>query len=474
MRRAVTRWLKATTRVGLLALALLALRPDAAQAHLGLRSSTPANGDTVRTRITELRLAYTEDLALDVVRLRLRDATGREILLGGLRHVQGSLREFAVHAGPELWDGAYTLEWRVVGSDGHPVTGEIRFVVLGVQAPVDPRADTAALEAARTTQVPPMDASERILQAPLSVAIRGLYFTALIAAVGALAFALLVVPAAASRASNDPVRLSPEHAEALRSRVALVGIVATILLAFTADQRIDIQANAIFQALGGTSESPREFLETLDGAVWLRALIWQAGAALVALAGFVLARRQRRWGWWLAAATVPVLVVAPAFAGHAFGTEPRAVALILDALHVLAAATWLGALTCFFVVAIPALQREPRWIGASQLAALAEAFTPMALAAAAVLGVTGVAGAWMRVGSDQANWMGPYGQVLTLKMAALAIVLAAGFYNWRRVRPRLGDEAGTRALVWSSSVELLGGALVVIATAVLVATPLPH
>ena len=55
----------------------------------------------------------------------------------------------------------------------------------------------------------------------------------------------------------------------------------------------------------------------------------------------------------------------------------------------------------------------------------------------------------------------------------LLLVLAAGFYNWRRVRPRLGDDAGTRTLRLTSAVELIGGALVVIATAMLVATPLP-
>lgn len=469
------RSLRASGGRALLALLLLASSASDAHAHLGLRGSSPAAGDTVRTGITELRLGFTEDLALDVVRLRLSDATGREIALGGLRYVSGSLRDFAVHAGPELWDGNYMLEWRVVGADGHPVTGEIRFVVAGVQQvppPPDPLKGLRPI-----ADGPPAarggEESSATLNSPWAVTVRTLHFGLLLVAVGAVVFALVVLPGAEKRVLAESARLEPHAAAALSKRVAVVGMVASGLLALATDLRIDVQANALFQAFGG-EQGARAFLDGLQGMPWMRALVWQAYASIMSLVGFAIARRGVRWGWWVAAAAVPVFVAAPGFAGHAAGTDPRAAGLILDALHVLSASAWLGALVVMFVAAIPALRRAPDWVSGPQIAALAESFTPLALTAATVLGATGVAGAWLRVGSDPAAWTGPYATALQLKMAALVVVLAAGFWNWKRVRPRLGGAEGTQALVRTTAIELLGGALVLVATAALVATPLPQ
>ncbi|MBX3174896.1 MAG: copper resistance protein CopC/CopD [Gemmatimonadaceae bacterium] len=470
------RVLRSFGRAALLALLLLATSASDARAHLGLRSSSPAAGDTVRTRITELHLGFTQNLTLDVIRLRLSDATGREIPLGGLRYVESSLRDFVVHAGPVLWDGDYRLEWHVVGADGHPVTGEIRFVVAGVQQappPADPLEGLRPIPAGPPAALSDVE-STAALNTPWAVTVRTAHFGFLLVTVGVVVFALVVMPGAQRRVLAESAPLEPAAVPALSKRVAVVGMFASGLLALATDLRIDVQANALFEAFGGGEAGARAFIASLQGMPWMRALVWQAYASIVSLIGFVMARRGVRWGWWVAALAVPVFVAAPGFAGHAASTEPRTAGLILDALHVLSASAWLGALVVMFVAAIPALRRLPNAISGPQIAALAESFTPMALTAAAVLGVTGVAGAWLRVGSDAAAWTGPYATALQTKMAALAIVLAAGFWNWKRVRPRLGGAEGTRALVRTTSVELLGGALVLIATAVLVATPLPH
>jgi putative copper export protein len=70
-------------------------------------------------------------------------------------------------------------------------------------------------------------------------------------------------------------------------------------------------------------------------------------------------------------------------------------------------------------------------------------------------------------------WTTSYGQFLLGKLGLLAIVAAAGFYNWRRVRPILGDEAGALLLRRSARVELLVGGAAVLVTAILVALPTP-
>ena len=99
------------------------------------------------------------------------------------------------------------------------------------------------------------------------------------------------------------------------------------------------------------------------------------------------------------------------------------------------------------------------------------AFSPVALACAGVVAVTGVAAAWWHLGALSALWTSAYGRTLLLKLGLLTLVAAIGAYNWRRVRPTLGHEPGARRLQRSSAAELAVGALVVTVTAVLVATP---
>ena len=55
----------------------------------------------------------------------------------------------------------------------------------------------------------------------------------------------------------------------------------------------------------------------------------------------------------------------------------------------------------------------------------------------------------------------------------LTVAAAAGAYNWKRVLPLLGTATATSRLRRSTSVELAAALIVLLITAVLVATPMP-
>ena len=61
--------------------------------------------------------------------------------------------------------------------------------------------------------------------------------------------------------------------------------------------------------------------------------------------------------------------------------------------------------------------------------------------------------------------------MLLLKLAVLSVVAATGAYNWLRVKPTLGDARGATRVRRSASIELTVGLLVLLVTAILVATP---
>jgi putative copper export protein len=62
---------------------------------------------------------------------------------------------------------------------------------------------------------------------------------------------------------------------------------------------------------------------------------------------------------------------------------------------------------------------------------------------------------------------------LVRKTIVLSLTAAVGWWNWKRVTPRLGTPAGTTSLRRSSTIELLIGIGIIILTAILVSLPAP-
>ena len=99
------------------------------------------------------------------------------------------------------------------------------------------------------------------------------------------------------------------------------------------------------------------------------------------------------------------------------------------------------------------------------------AFSPAALLFAGLAVATGVFATWVHAGLLPSLGT-PYGRTLAIKVLAFLAVAALGAYNWRRVRPKLGEPAVVDHLRRSATLELIGAAIVLAVTAVLVATPM--
>jgi copper transport protein len=188
----------------------------------------------------------------------------------------------------------------------------------------------------------------------------------------------------------------------------------------------------------------------------------------LALIGFQLVRRSRTLGWWIAAVGVLVVTLLPVYTGRVAGR--------VNAFHILAASTWLGTLLVLTVVGVGGLMRnEPAGHGRSQVIAdLVNAFSPLALISASFVALTGATTAWLHLKRISALWTSSYGQALMVKLALVAVVVGLGAWNWRRVRPSLGDEGTEHRIQRSAKIELTFAALVLIATSVLVTLPSPR
>ncbi|ACL42487.1 copper resistance protein CopC [Pseudarthrobacter chlorophenolicus] len=104
--------------------AFLMIPAAAAQAHDVPETTDPANGSAVRTVPTKIGLTFNHTpLAIGSV-VRVEDATGTDQADGPVAIVDNHVTQAVKTSAPE---GKYTVVWRVVSSDGHPIEGTFTF-----------------------------------------------------------------------------------------------------------------------------------------------------------------------------------------------------------------------------------------------------------------------------------------------------------------------------------------------------------
>ncbi|QOV47643.1 copper resistance protein CopC/CopD [Streptomyces chromofuscus] len=382
-----------------------------ASAHAALGRTDPRDGSVLDSAPRHITLTFTESVGLLDDSVRVIDPDNRPVDTGEAAHPGDRADTVRVGLPADLADGTYTVAWRVVSADSHPVSGAFVFSVG------EPSATTAAVTGPAED---PATAS--------------LYNVARYAAYGGLALVIgvAVFMSAALRGPTDALRrLVPA------AWLTLVISTAALLL------------------LRGPYERGTGLTDALDPTVLGATLTTRPGLALLArlallAAAFVLVRRPARRSTRPAPgiALSVALAVTWAAAEHASAGIQVPVAMASSVLHLLAMAVWLGGLTALLTV----LHRAPHDL----TPAAVTRFSRLALASVVVLTATGVYQSWRGLGSWEALTGTTYGRVLLVKLAAVALLLAAAGLSrgWTR-RWAAGEPA--RAEAAARVLETVGG-----------------
>jgi copper transport protein len=365
------------SRLAILALVVLALAlPATAWGHAALVRTVPANGAVVAKAPTEIRVVF-DDVVRTGPGIEAIHNSGGSVL-GGRPSIVGE-RTLVIPLQHGLANGAYSARWSIVSDDGHLETGVIAFAIGKGKPTVALAAGVNGPQAA-------------------DIVARWIFYAGLLVAVG-VALAALVA--------------GPRDGE----RVALLLSTACVLA-----------------AVGAGEEVHRIGLDTRAGEALGAELVLAVVVATLAGAA-TLERRVLRPALVLALA----LVVAPAFAGHAYDSGVNRLNVPADALHITGAAAWVGALIGL-VLFRDAGQRR---------------FVLLAAGGVLLLGVTGIVRAWWELVHLSQLWDASYGQTLLVKTGLLLVAGAVGWLLRARIRRR-------------ARVELVFVAGIVVAVSVLV------
>ncbi|MFE6846812.1 copper resistance protein CopC [Streptomyces sp. NPDC057686] len=375
-----------------------------ALAHAGLSGSDPADGALLDAAPKQVTLTFTESVSFPDGSLRVLSPANDRVNPRPAQHADGHANTARVALEGNLAQGTYTVAWRVVSADGHPISGAFTFSVG---------------KPSGTTAVVAKTSPDHTTASRLYGILRYVAYSGLALLVGAAAFVLVCWPGASG--------IRPLRRLLLAGWAALVASTVALLL------------------LRGPYETGGPLSSVFEPSLLGRTLTARPGIALtarlvlLALAAVFLRRTPLRLGVRLRLVAGPALVLGLALtwagAEHASAGIQVPLAIPVAVLHLVAMAVWLGGL----VTLLSALRHrgpDSREIPASAITR----FSALAFAAVVVLVGTGVYQSWRQVGSWAALTATSYGRTLSLKVAAVVLVLCVAALS-RRWTARLAGEA---------------------------------
>jgi methionine-rich copper-binding protein CopC len=124
----ITMIVRHTIIVTLASAALSVAAASAALAHAHLVRATPAEGGKLKDAPAEVALKFSERLEPSFSSAVIRDSAGKQVDKADA-HVDKADRTVVRVSLPALEPGVYTVEWRVMSSDTHKVSGNFTFRV---------------------------------------------------------------------------------------------------------------------------------------------------------------------------------------------------------------------------------------------------------------------------------------------------------------------------------------------------------
>ena len=397
MKKRMTGFRKTVWRTALRTAALAAVAAGwfaaafSVSAHAVLETASPEPGARLTDSPPYVELVFNEPVDARAAFLMVLDSASKAVAQGAPEPAAGGRGVRA--ALPELGEGHYTVSYRVISADGHPVSGAFVFTVG------EPPARPAAEDYNPHRQIGHAHdhgTGGLSLDAFLLYAARFLYYAGLLAAAGLALWSW-------QRRAPAEVRDAREAGIRLAGRFLVLAALCHVFF-----QLSDLNRGLPLE------EWARVLTRTSMG--WL--LLATLGLAVLSLVLAVAGPLVR--SLWAAAA-----LAVEAGNGHAAASASPSLTIFLDAVHLAAASLWAGGLLLLVAV----WRRQP-----TEAARFALLFSRWALGSIAALWATGTLFTLEILPSVEYLTLTAWGGWLLAKTALVLAVMAVAFFIRRRLR----------------------------------------
>jgi copper transport protein len=370
-------------------LIMLFLHPSMLMAHASLIKSLPPSNSVSVDSPKEISLTFNERLEDSLYYIKVINDEGQSVT--SKQALLDKRRTTVTLELPKLTDGTYVTTYHIISADGHPIEGSYLFTVGSTVG------DNTFI-ANGGSQLDHSFSWDMSMQEWLLSLSRVFYYLALLILIGWVMWS----------AATSKMDLNVQHIfQKWLVGILRVFVIALIFLVFYHYQELIGD--------GGAAALLHLFVETSIGVSWLASFI-------LALSGFFILQRKL----WIDLLWIAGMIAMKCLNGHAMAFKPVGWTLLLDALHIAAAALWVGGLAVSLVL----------WRNKTFLTLWLPQFSRAALTSIIVLILTGSMTTWLYLPKLTYVMYSQWGTFLLIKVGLVLCVAFTGFWIRRHMKKR--------------------------------------
>jgi copper transport protein len=406
--------------------------PGLSSAHAYIVKSFPSENQALNKSPNKVSIEFDEIIQPTFYSIQVLDMRGTQVNSGKgyINSSNGKILESDLQK--ELPKGIYSIKWRVVSGDGHPIDGLIPFQI-GVGSK-----NQTLLKSKTTGYVPHFD----LVLLRLIQYVSGAIF------VGLTFFYLSIYPRESLRSTSIEKRY--------KSVIHLSFVFLWLSILFSLPLQATIEANVSWLNAFDFSILRDVATKTLSGKVWI------AQIALLTLLLLTIKRNEKLFLWWASFVLGSCLFLAKAITSHAVATNNLLVDIEFDFLHLLSVSIWIGSLVAL-VVLLP-LNREEE--GKLLYQQIVRRFSTWGKVLVFLLVISGVYLSLTYIPTFHALFYTNYGRVLIGKVVLFFIMLVFAWLNSSKGRKSGAEKWGST--LWG---ELATGVIVLVLAVILTNLP---
>ncbi len=389
------------------------------QAHAVLIRSIPAENAALARSPSEVDLYFDEAVEPKLSKLNVLDTDGNVVDLrdGRVDPTDGSHMSATLQP---LSDGVYTVVWNVISADdGHQSSGSYPSSVGNVSN----IANSSPENGGNISSFPFLDGI-----------VKGFLYIPSAILMGSFLFVILVW-----NPSKRRVRVPAHYQIAYDKYLYKLTLAALILFGVANLVSLSLEAGHASETIIGIPWQPDYITVLLDTRFGVLSI---ARFSLAILLAGLLLPPMNKWNRWIGLAGSLLLLLTFSLESHAAAEARPTLPVLADWIHIVAVSVWIGGLFSFLgsILVLRGLNSEYR---SRFISIVIPNFTKLALTSVAVLVVTGLYSAELRLGTFNALLDTPYGQALILKLVIASIMIFIGAVNILYTTPAMRLAAST-------------------------------
>lgn len=416
----------------LLTILFIFLFPTFPSAHAYIKKSTPTENEVFDQPPQKVSIEFDEAIQPDYHTLQVFDSKGKRVDQKNERIDPANPAIIEADLQGNLPNDTYSIQWRVVSGDGHPIEGVIPFQI-------GHETKGTAASPGSTGYKPKLDL----------IILRWLQYMSSAVYVGILFFYLFVLPKELGQDIS------------VRNRFSKIIVYSFITLCFSIIFSLPLQATIESGLSWGKVFHIKVLGDMLThsvfGKTWITAIIM---LLILWPSTFLLCYKPFKnpiWAWVSLALGIGMLRT-KTFTSHAASSEKGLLPMAMDFVHLLSASIWIGSLIA--MIALLTFRKNQAYFETIRR------FSKWGIAIVLILSATGLYGSLLYIPNWRSLVVTDYGRALLAKVILLVVMVLFAGVNF--IKGKRSSEKGISRTLWG---EFSAGIIVLILSVILTNLP---